>query len=151
MNEYLEKLVRIEEAIEESVSEAIEEEIELPEAVEQAVDIEDPTEIEETPIDEEGSDSSDETEEPESSEGSKGAEDDNENNVKLTAPDPTQYEIGQEIDVKDIRIYNSPDIHQVSKLYSGKVIYTGQIDRFSVVKYMKHGFGLVQGYTKDLI
>ena len=72
------------------------------------------------------------------------------------APEPaantssTIYTEGETIAVKHIRIYKSPDTNQVAKMYSGNVIYLGRIEEFSVINCMKHGFGLVKGYTLDL-
>lgn len=57
---------------------------------------------------------------------------------------------GQEYDVDTIRVYAVPDEQQVSKTVTGKVVYVGTVEPFDIVKYMKHGFGLVQGYVKDL-
>ncbi len=164
MNEYLENLVRIE-SEDISTEKGTEMSVTLPEDVENAVDI--PQEVS-TPIDEFDSFiHQDAKEEQESDETIQQHEINNENDVKAddtevddikadekaddAKTEETALKVGQQIDASNIRIYNSPDVHQVSKLYSGKVIYTGQIDRFAIVKYMKHGFGLVQGYTKDLI
>lgn len=49
-----------------------------------------------------------------------------------------------------IRIYRTPSIQQISFAYSGNVIYKGTIGEFDIIQYMKSGFGLVQGYVKDL-
>lgn len=49
-----------------------------------------------------------------------------------------------------IRIYRTPSIQQISFAYSGNVIYKGAIGEFDIIQYMKSGFGLVQGYVKDL-
>lgn len=57
---------------------------------------------------------------------------------------------GQEYDVKSIRVYNAPDFKQVSRTISGRVVYIGSIEPFDIVKYMKHGFGMVQGYAVRL-
>lgn len=57
---------------------------------------------------------------------------------------------GQEYDVDTIRVYAVPDEQQVSKTVTGKVVYVGTVEPFDIIKYMKHGFGLVQGYVKDL-
>lgn len=59
-------------------------------------------------------------------------------------------EEGSEYDVYPVRVYKTPDTHQVSQLISGKVIYEGKAETFSVIEYMKHGFGLVKGYVQNL-
>lgn len=73
---------------------------------------------------------------------------------KLTNPEPAEDKADLEIDrnyhAKTIRIFKTPDIHQVSTAYTGNVIYKGKIGEFDIIQYVKAGFGLVQGYTKDL-
>lgn len=60
--------------------------------------------------------------------------------------------VNREYDVKDLRVYNTPDIRQASKVISGRIVYLGQSqsETFTIIKYMRHGFGLVRGYAKDL-
>lgn len=59
-------------------------------------------------------------------------------------------EIGKEYSIGSVRVYNSPNTHQSSQLISGKVIYEGKSGTFSIIKYMKHGFGIVKGYVNNL-
>lgn len=67
--------------------------------------------------------------------------------IKEEAP---QFTEGKEYDVKSVRVYRTPDTRQTSFTYSGRIIYLGKIGTFSIIKYMKHGFGLVQGYVNNM-
>lgn len=62
----------------------------------------------------------------------------------------SQFIEGEEYDVKSVRVYRTPDTRQTSFTYSGRIIYLGKIGTFSIIKYMKHGFGLVQGYVNNM-
>lgn len=68
-------------------------------------------------------------------------------NIKEEA---SQFTEGAEYDVKSVRVYRTPDTRQTSFTYSGRIIYLGKIGTFSIIKYMKHGFGLVQGYVNNM-
>ena len=69
---------------------------------------------------------------------------------KVSHADIPELEVNKEYDVKDARVFKSPDLKQISQLISGRVIYLGQVGDFAIVKYMRHGFGLVQGYIRDI-
>lgn len=69
---------------------------------------------------------------------------------KKTKSSNVVLEEGKEYDVKPVRIYRTPDLHQVSFQFEGRLVYVGKIETFSIIKYMKHGFGLVQGYVNNL-
>ena len=56
---------------------------------------------------------------------------------------------GDVVKVSCIRIYKTPDIKQIAKNYAGNVTFLGKIGDFNIVSYMRHGFGLVKGYTLD--
>ena len=56
---------------------------------------------------------------------------------------------GDVVKVSCITIYKTPDIKQIAKNYAGNVTFLGKIGDFSIVSYMRHGFGLVKGYTLD--
>ena len=106
MNEYLESLVRIENEVEsEDLQDVelteVEESIDLPEAIEEAVDIME--EDKQTPMDEENIVDEDKEEEQESSEGSKGTPVDNTNDVIEESISP-DIKVGQELNVTNIRI-----------------------------------------------
>ena len=77
-----------------------------------------------------------------------------EKQVNLKAADiPSQpHKEGDTIYLKEtIRVYRTPDASQVARGVSGSVIYKGKIGEFTIVQYMRHGFGLVIGYTLDAI
>lgn len=73
-----------------------------------------------------------------------------ENNDELSSKENKDSQSTSELDAINIRVYNSPSVKQVSRLISGRVIILGKIDNFTIVQYMKHGFGLVKGYTLDI-
>ena len=56
---------------------------------------------------------------------------------------------GQIVNVSNIRVYKTPDTHQIGRSVSGNVTYLGKIGEFNIIGYMKHGFGIVKGYTPD--
>ena len=60
-----------------------------------------------------------------------------------------ELEIGQIVLVTNIRVYKTPDVKQMAKIVSGNVTYLGTIGDFNIVSYMRHGFGIVKGYTLD--
>ena len=49
--------------------------------------------------------------------------------------------------VDHIRVFKSPDVNQISRMVSGNVTFLGKIGDFNIIGYMKHGFGIVRGYT----
>lgn len=57
--------------------------------------------------------------------------------------------IGKTVSVKDIKVFNIPDDKSIFKLFTGNVIIKDEISGFSQIEYMKPGFGLVKGYTKE--
>lgn len=61
----------------------------------------------------------------------------------------TDHKEGDLITVEHIKVYKSPDINQIAKTISGNIKYAGKIGDFNIIWYMKHGFGLVKGYTLD--
>ena len=55
---------------------------------------------------------------------------------------------GTVITVTDLKVFNFPDTASAYKLISGNVIYVKKVGEFSLINYMKYGFGLVSGYTQ---
>lgn len=51
--------------------------------------------------------------------------------------------------VNNIRVRTKPSDNIPAKSYSGNVEITGHIGEFTIVRYVKPGFGSVTGYTKD--
>ena len=60
------------------------------------------------------------------------------------------YEVDQTYYVENIKIYKTPDSNQVTKTYTGNVVFKGQIEHFFIIEYVRHGFGIVRGYTLSL-
>ena len=67
-----------------------------------------------------------------------------------TKTESKTLEEGKGYTVDLVRVYNTPDTHQVSKTISGKIVFLGKIGTFSIISYMKHGFGLVKGNVNNL-
>lgn len=65
-------------------------------------------------------------------------------------PVSTDYEVDKMYFVNDIRVYSVPDDTTAFMLFSGNVIYKGTVDKYLVIEYVKHGFGMVKGYTLSL-
>lgn len=65
-------------------------------------------------------------------------------------PAATSYEIDQTYSVSEIKIFNVPDISQPSIIFTGNVVYKGKLDQFSVVDFVRNGYGLVRGYAIGL-
>lgn len=61
-----------------------------------------------------------------------------------------EYKPGETYYVTNIRIYKTPDVTQIARNYTGNVVYKGRIEDVYIIEYMRHGFGLVRGYTLDL-
>ena len=58
--------------------------------------------------------------------------------------------IGDEVFVESIRIFDRPGQTYPPHIFTGVVILDGAFESYTKVKYMKHGFGLVTGYTADI-
>jgi len=81
--------------------------------------------------------------------------------TEVTEPEKVQEDIGvvtkpvaakseKEIKmVNNIRVRTKPSDNIPAKSYSGNVEITGHIGEFTIVRYVKPGFGSVIGYTKD--
>lgn len=52
--------------------------------------------------------------------------------------------------VTNIKVYNVPDEKTAFRIISGNIEIIGEINNFKLIRYMKYGFGLVTGYTKDI-
>ena len=63
---------------------------------------------------------------------------------------PVAAKIEKEIKfVKNIRVTTKPSDNIPSKSYTGNVEITGHIGEFTIIRYVKAGFGSITGYTKD--
>lgn len=60
------------------------------------------------------------------------------------------YKPGEVIYVKSIKVYKIPDTRQIARSITGNITFLGRVDTFAIINYMRHGFGLVKGYTTDL-
>ena len=73
-----------------------------------------------------------------------------EEKVEVTPAKKEQYAEGEVITLTNpIRVYKTPDIKQISKNVIGNVVYLGKIGDFTIINYMRHGFGMVKAYTLD--
>ena len=68
----------------------------------------------------------------------------------LSVPDPSNYKEGDIIKVENIKVFKTPDKRQISRNVTGNVTYLGKIGEYTIINYMRHGFGLVKGYTPDI-
>lgn len=63
---------------------------------------------------------------------------------------PVAAKIEKEIKfVKNIRVKTKPSDNIPAKSYTGNVEITGHIGEFTIIRYVKAGFGSITGYTKD--
>lgn len=53
--------------------------------------------------------------------------------------------------VRKLRIYSAPSIKIPAKSFTGNVEVIGEVDNFTIVRYVRPGFGSVVGYTLDPI
>ena len=60
------------------------------------------------------------------------------------------YEAGASFSVNDIKIYNVPDSKSAYNIFTGNVIYKGDVAGYKQIAYMKPGFGLAIGYTGEI-
>lgn len=168
MDSYLESLTKksestIEEVTEtEEVAEAVEEtladEPEVASEVEDAVAEEsaEETATEEDKEQEVGAEEQAVEAEPEEAESAEEVEEASEEEPNdepvLQAPDVPEgnHKVGELINVVGIRVFNTPSLGQPFKIISGNVTYDGKVEGFTIIEYMKSGFGMVKGYTPDL-
>lgn len=52
--------------------------------------------------------------------------------------------------VTNIKVHNVPDEKTAFRIISGNIEIIGEVNNFKLIRYMKYGFGLVTGYTKDV-
>ena len=52
--------------------------------------------------------------------------------------------------VTNIRIYSKPSTLVPARNFTGNVEIIGRVDEFTIVKYVRAGFGAIKGYTKDI-
>jgi len=151
MDAYLEKLVKKGSAVAEEVEEAIEEEV--VEEIEAAVTAEPEPEVQEEADtnDETVTETVDEEAVPDVQLETVIEKDEQETETETDGATSNGFiEPNTEIDAVNIRVYNSPDTRQLSRIISGHIVVLGQIEDFKIIEYMKHGFGLVKGYTRDI-
>lgn len=67
--------------------------------------------------------------------------------VEPTPTPASALNVGDIVTVKLIKVYKTPSVNQIAKNVTGNVTYLGRIGDFNIVSYMKHGYGLVKGYT----
>lgn len=65
-------------------------------------------------------------------------------------PAATDHEVDKTYFVENVRIYNIPDRTSPSVLFTGNIIYKGQVEEWIIVEHIKQGHGLVKGYTLSL-
>lgn len=68
-------------------------------------------------------------------------------NITLAATEIVENAI---VNVYKLAIYPHPSTANPARLFTGNVEVVGHIDQFTIVKYVKSGFGLVKGYTLGL-
>ena len=63
----------------------------------------------------------------------------------------SNYNKGDIIPVKNIRIYRLPTLSAFSVIFTGNVVYEKEsLDNFKHIQYMQPGFGLINGYTREI-
>lgn len=60
-----------------------------------------------------------------------------------------KIEIGDILNLVNVKIYSSPDTKSKFKIFSGNAEFVGNINGFKVILYVKHGFGTVKGYITE--
>lgn len=50
-----------------------------------------------------------------------------------------------------IKVYKVPASNQIPRMISGSIIYKGRVNEYTMIQYMRSGFGLVTAYTLDPI
>ena len=133
MDAYLESLVKKEEAAEEAATEEAIEEVgtEAEDAVEVVT-----AEVPEETVQEESDNAESESELT--------AE---ESTAELEEEAVAGPKEGDVIHVELIKVYKTPDVNQIAQNVTGNVTYLGKVGDFNIVSYMRHGFGIVKGYT----
>lgn len=151
MDSYLESLVKKgedvateEEAVAIEAEEVTEEVPTEPEEVAEETPVEEPDPVEEVPEVEE--EPAEEEIAEEVAEEAPAVEEE----IVLKAPSPVSYNVGDTVQVNDIKVYNTPDPTGPFRMITGNVIYQGQFSKCFAIDYMKPGFGLVRGYTETL-
>lgn len=119
--------------------------------VEDAEPDESPSEVDDQPSEEvkETTEEPEEAKEPEIQEIIKEQEKREEKPVPKSAVNAANR-IGATLGVKDIKVFNVPDEKSIFKVFSGNVVVKDNIAGFSQIEYVKPGFGLVKGYTKEI-
>lgn len=147
MDSYLESLVKRDEYVEVETSvETVDESnvIEVEEALPEA-------ELEVVPVDTEEPLVDEDAEEVVAQEEEKASEPTPEDNKQPVISESEEHVDGDKIKVENIRIYKTPDSKQVARNFTGNVVYRGKISEFTIIDYMRHGFGVVRGYTLNKI
>lgn len=71
-------------------------------------------------------------------------------NEAIKTVDVDNKELPSAQTVENIKVYNIPNEKSAPRIISGNIEIVKEVDGFTLIKYMKYGFGLVNGYTKDL-
>lgn len=151
MDAYLESLVKKDES---TVSEEVAEEV-----IDEVIDATEPTVEPEVATNAE-SEVIDELEESEESNNDEIDSEEEQEPISAVEPEPVPtaepegkaepaltLNVGDIVTVKLIKVYKTPSINQIAKNVTGNVTYLGKVGDFNIVSYMKHGYGLVKGYT----